>query len=307
MIAARNGTTFGWWALMLAFSCGCFGSCSRLSGPPSGESAGPVALPAPRMAPDSVALEIAVATLDGDRLETFNRMWNKADVQVLPLETRKQLDRNGFRVGVLGSQLPGELTSALSWTRPLLTANGEILASSHTPLLEFENTGTFLIKQIEQLKIGEEHWVPCSQVQQQIAWKVDSVDEQRSGVCQLALCGFMISHVPIGDNSINLWLRPMIRHGQHKLRYGVGEDTLLIREQQKRLSLTELNFVHRLRLGQTLVVTNTGAQEDMGQLFFAAGRYSAARQVLLIRPVLMGQDDLFAPERTTRRLSTSLD
>ena len=73
-----------------------------------------------RMSHDLVSLEIAVATLDGEALKQFNEIWKKADLQSLPLSVRRMLDQNGFRTGLLGNQLPGELSAALSWSQPLL-------------------------------------------------------------------------------------------------------------------------------------------------------------------------------------------
>ena len=260
-----------------------------------------------RMAPDIVALEIAVVTLDGEALEEFNRMWNKADLQSLPLHVRKRLDKNGFRTALLGSQLPGELTSALNWSQPLLTADGDILFNSRDPLPPNHAPGAYFIRQIEQLNTGDQHWIPCANPLAQVSWQINSGMTRRSGVCENAQCGWVISQVPVGDKTVKLWLRPVIRHGERKMRYGIDQDTLLVQEQQKKLPLDELDFAQRIRLGQTFVMTCHESPLGLGQQFYASGRFSSSRQVLLIRPVQMGQDDLFAPEKTSRRLSTNLD
>jgi hypothetical protein len=259
------------------------------------------------MSPDIVALEIGVVTLDGQALEQFNEVWSCADLQALPLSARKRLDRNGFRTAVLGTQLPGELTAALNWSQPLLTADGEILFNSRDPLPPTHTAESFLVKQIEQLNSGDQHWVPCTGVIPELSWAVTSEGNRRAGDCVTAQCGFLLSQVPAGDHSVKLWLRPVIRHGQHRLRYGIDQETLLMQEQQKELHLDELDFSQRIRLGQTLVITCHAMPAGLGEAFFASGRFASSRQVLLIRPVRMGQDDLFAPERTARRLSTSLD
>ena len=77
-----------------------------------------------------------------------------------------------------------------------------------------------------------------------------------------------VSQIPVGDNSLKLWLRPVVLHGESKLRYGIDQETLLVQEQQKKLRLDELDFVQRIRLGQTLVVTTTSTPAGMGQTVF---------------------------------------
>jgi len=80
-----------------------------------------------------------------------------------------------------------------------------------------------------------------------------------------------------------------------------------MQERQQRLRLDELDFVQSIRLGQTFIMSTTSTPAGLGQQFFASGRFATSRQILLIRPVRIGQDDLFAPEKTSRRLSTNLD
>ncbi len=300
--------------LMLALALLAIGGCAQLSQP--GDASTNLSRSHRRSmptladistSPDGVALEIAVAQLDGHALDLFYQVWEKADVQSLPLSTRKLLDQNGIRIGLLGAQLPGELTAAFNWRKPLLTEDGDVLFNSRNPLPPANNQGPFAIKQIEQLKQGESHWVPCSPRMAEIPWQVETGDTYRSGVCRLAQCGFMLSQTTSTSDSIKLWFRPEIRHGESRMRYGVDHETLLAQERQERLRLDELDFHHPLRLGQTLMISATPTPRGTGQNFFAAGQYSTSRQVLLIRPVRIGRDDLFGPEQTSRRLATSLD
>ncbi|MGI9518087.1 MAG: hypothetical protein ACR2NP_13620 [Pirellulaceae bacterium] len=261
----------------------------------------------PRLAPGSVALEIAVVTLDVEQLGEFDEIWQLADLQGLPLSDRRKLDGNGFRVGRLGTQLPGKLTAILEWTRPLITSEGEPLANADSPLVPLADARPFSIKQLEQLQPGVEHWTPCSPMWRQMSWTVDSGTQQRSGQCELASCGWRISQVPAGDGEITLWLRPAIQHGQRKLRYAIDEESILVQEKQKTMRLRELDFRHPLRLGQTLMVTWNGATSSLGQQFLGGPDADGPRRMLLIRPVQTGDDDLFTDGNHSRRLSTRLD
>ncbi len=286
------------------------GGCSQWGRQGPAESAASYSpLPAPRLAPGSAALEIAVVTLADEQIAAFEEIWQYADVQNLPLSTRRELDLNGIRVGRLGTQLPGKLTAILEWTRPLITSGREPVADASLPLIPLDDARPFSIKQIEQLQAASEHWTPCSPMWEHITWSVVTADgqRQRSGQCELAQCGFRISQVPAGDGDIQLWLRPAIQHGQRRLRYAIDQESFLVQEKQKTLRIDELDFRHQLRLGQTLMVSWNGAVSCLGQQFFGGPDPAGPRRVLLIRPVQTGQDDLFAPATTSRGLSTRLD
>lgn len=260
-----------------------------------------------RMGSDVVALQIAVIRLDGEPLREFDSVWNKADLHSLSIDVRKRLDQNGFRTALFGSQLPAELTSALNWTQPLMTAEGDILFNSQAPLPPNQTQGPYLLRQIEQLNVGDQHWIPCTDTYPELAWELDDQRSRRSGLCVQAQCGWNISQAPLGDGSIKLWIRPIVQHGERKLRYGIDQETLLVQEQQENLPLEELDFSQRLRLGQTLILTCHESPIGLGKSYFAPDGFSTSRQALLIRLVRTGHDDLFAPEQTSRPLSTSLN
>lgn len=286
---------------------GAFG-CSPLSRqPPPDNTSSNSLLSKPRLAPGSVALEIAVVSLDVEQLRAFDEIWQHADLQGLPLYDRRKLDGNGFRVGRLGTQLPGKLTAILEWTRPLITAEGEPLVNADSPLVSLAEARPFSIKQLEQLQPGVEHWTPCSPMWREMSWTVESGTQQRSGQCELASCGWQISQVPAGDGEITLWLRPTIQHGQRRLRYAIDEESILVQEKQKTMRLRELDFRHPLRLGQTLMVTWNGATSSLGQQFLGGPDADGPRRMLLIRPVQTGDDDLFTGRNHSGKLSTRLD
>ncbi len=256
---------------------------------------------------DVVTLEIGVMTLHSESQEQLEEIWRQADVQVLPFELRQQLDANGIRVGVLGHQLPAKMTQLLHINRPLMTSDGNLLVSSRKNLSDTPGQNLFSFQRLKQLQLGEEYWLPCAAQVPEMSWVIKNDQSHRSGVCQLAECGFSLSHVLHGENSIKLWLRPMIRHGQTKLRYGVDHESLLITEKQEQLPLRELNIDHPLRLGQTLIVSSTSTPTGIGSHFFAPSTAIDGRHLLLIRAVNIGPEDLFTPLPTTRRLATSLD
>ena len=65
------------------------------------------------MSCDSVAVDIVFVRCPlGDR-NVNGKLWNEVDEQSLPPELRQRLERNGFRVGLIGSDVPEVLAKLL--------------------------------------------------------------------------------------------------------------------------------------------------------------------------------------------------
>src|SRR5687768_10564000 len=70
------------------------------------EPASPSTLPAARMSPDTVVLEIFTLDAAGELGPLHEATWRQLDEQHLPAETRLRLSANGIRCGHCGLQLP---------------------------------------------------------------------------------------------------------------------------------------------------------------------------------------------------------
>src|SRR5438105_316043 len=78
------------------------GGCSSYQGKRDGQSL----LKKPRLAPDSVVLEVFAVHFRRDDNELYRAIWQEVDEQSLPAEVRRRLTDNGFRAGVVSSHLP---------------------------------------------------------------------------------------------------------------------------------------------------------------------------------------------------------
>ena len=58
------------------------------------------------MSPDSVVLEITFVRVPTDAIELLEDMWKDVDELHLPKDQRRRLSANGFRTGIVGTQLP---------------------------------------------------------------------------------------------------------------------------------------------------------------------------------------------------------
>src|SRR4051794_15663813 len=106
-------------ALALVTGCAPLAPLATIS---SSKNANP--LPAGRLPPDAVVLDLAFASLKAGEDETYSAIWKAADEQPLAAELRRRLATNGLRVGVFGQQLPTQLVSLLDAKPNLLETIG---------------------------------------------------------------------------------------------------------------------------------------------------------------------------------------
>ena len=82
----------------------------RWSAPPASEL---TKLPLPKLAPDSVVLEVTFIRIPEERVDFEARFWPEADEAALNAELRRRMAANGFRGGILGSPPPAALQELL--------------------------------------------------------------------------------------------------------------------------------------------------------------------------------------------------
>ena len=69
-------------------------------------------LPA-QMSPDSVALDMFFVRFPFGDADANEKIWQEIDEQQISSDVRERLNRNGFRVGVIGGQMPIELSKLM--------------------------------------------------------------------------------------------------------------------------------------------------------------------------------------------------
>ncbi len=84
--------------------------CAQWSTPPASEL---TKLPLPKLAPDSVVLEVTFIRIPEERVDFEARFWPEADEAALNAELRRRMAANGFRSGILGSPPPAALQELL--------------------------------------------------------------------------------------------------------------------------------------------------------------------------------------------------
>ncbi len=256
-------------------------------------------LPIPRMSPDSVVLEVAFAPVPDEGFDLEQELWKYVDEQQLRLELRRRLLRNGFRAGVLGTQLPAPVQELVDSQPDVLEslAQGAPAAEAALPARN----------QRRQLRAGRRaQIVASSTIHESLAALYRDEDGTiRGDSFSQAQCMFGLISRPLGDGRVQLEITPEVQHGQPRQGWVGHEGAFRWDAERQRRVFDELRMEATLAPGQTLVLSSTQDHVGLGGQFFAGdpARRSGGR-VLLIRLAQTQFDDLFAPDRMVAPLAT---
>ncbi len=253
-------------------------------------------LPARRLSPDAVVLDVAFVRFPASDSSKYEAIWNAADEQGFGSELRRELATNGMRVGVFGQQMPTQLRELLdepaNLSQSLTQASeGELdLASSRQHL---------------PVRAGHRTIITASGVLKSLPVLLNEEGTVRGHQLQDARCIFSLKAYPQGDGGVKLAMTPEIEHGESKTRWGGTEGMLIHQVGQDRLVLERLRWEAALRPGQSLLISGTPEIRGLGESYFsqkAGGQVE--RRMLVVRFSQAQIDDLFLPEQTSAPLAT---
>ena len=260
---------------------------------------------------EDIMLEVAVAEIEADQLDQLAQVWAQVDTQSVSLETRRILDANGFRAGVISSQMPASLRQLLGVN---LNQQGEVGWQTHRyGPEEIVGKKTLISHQQLHKRHGESHFVPASDPWPSLRWEEHSERGTRKGYCEKAICGFELVPLQQGQQ-VTLIVTPKIQHGETRTRIGVIQDAFAFEDRAEFLTLDPLTLEAPLRAGETLMVGAHNHESLLAKDFFtsvaipAGGRHIETRyRLMLIRLVSVQPEALFADDAATLPLATPIE
>jgi hypothetical protein len=245
----------------------------------------PLQLPAQRLAPDTVGLEITFVRVPAGQLDLNEQIWQHVDEQCVDAQARMDLNRNGFRTGLVGSQLPDPLRRLLDEQKQ---QNGlDQLISSQTDVLA-QN------RQL-QSRSGQRSEIVAGPPQPEIVvLKSPKQGKVEGRPFSDAQCILATRCFPQSDGGVQLELIPEVHHGSPKKQWVAGEGTFHMLSGREREVFADLKMLLTLSPGQTVVLSCTSDEKGLGQNFFVeSGRGAAQQKFFLIRLSQTQKDELF--------------
>lgn len=254
-------------------------------------------LPAARMSPDSVILEIGYAQMPLADLASYEEVWKQADEQSLAIDLRHELSRNGLRCGILGKRIPEKVRALMDQKATTIDKRSEDLDVGQ---IEVDRQTRRL-----QCRAARRAKILCSKSFPQLSLLTRDGGSVRGRQLEKAQCLFALKPYPQGDGRVQIDLLPEVEHGELKQQWVGGEGTLMQRVGRDKVTFEALRISLSLAPGQMIVVSAVEQPVGLGEHFFVESvGGTPQRSLLFVRLAHTQHDDLFAPELSALPLAT---
>jgi hypothetical protein len=267
------------WGLLWA---ACFAGCAVLQQPAGLE------LKPPKMAADSVLLEVFLVRLPAE--EEFDReaLWAEIDEMSLPADLRQRLRERGFRAGVTAGRIPVELE------RLMELAEAPTKTSADTSVLDFQSDSN-VSRRILQMRAKGRGEILASKVFDRLSMFEKNGSQIDGRSYREAQCCFAVSGIPSPDGRVRLQVESEIQHGAPRNQVSLDGASFVMQLRRDRVALDSLKIETDLSPGQMLILGGTGETEGaLGDYFFTEETDGGeARRLVLVRLAQTQQDALF--------------
>lgn len=257
------------------------------------EDVPPSELPTAPMAADTVSLEIARLSLNSVDQQDLGDIWQEIDEQAIPLDKRRELVANGFRVGIVDFHLPAPV-------RKILREHKGTDKTANTDMVRVTGDEKVAInyRRFPRGKRSEYVMVPA---QEEISLLETVSGSLRGETYYNAECKFVLKTFPQNDGRVQIVVTPEIHHGQPRQRVEAGQGMFRFETRKETKVFEQVEFIATLEAGQTLVLSGTKDVKGVGKSFFERENGgSPRRQILLIRLAGSQFDDLFQPQSSVK-------
>lgn len=293
-MAGLDGSTLtrrAWLGLLGSFSLAISG-CSLFSKDSDTETtSGEFKLPTPQMPADAVVVELQYLRMSEAKIAEVDQLWQISDEQVIPIQTRKRLEANGMRIGLVPGDMPAIVQQWIAEAQQRLRDETLEQASVASNISLVPKQLTFRAGKRKEILLHAEQqqWVPV------IYHEGDQLCGDTFEAPEFILGTTAIPH---GDGRATLLFTPEIKHGQVR-NVVVGKEAAFRFEwQRQRRAFDELLSQITLSPGQTVIVTCTEPPKGLGAQFFITESFSRQREhvLVLMRLSKTQLDELFDPE-----------
>ncbi len=249
-------------------------------------------LPPPQMSPDSVGMDVVFVRFPLGDAELNGKLWDDVDEQHFPARLRQELARNGFRVGVIGNQVPPPLAKLLELAgKP---PSRDVVQEARAADMEGANhpVGRHL-----QMRAGSRNEILASGVYEQMPVLVREAGELDGQTYRQAQCILAAKAFPQSDGRVRVELVPELHHDQPRRRFVGDQGMMRLETARPRRVFDDLAISAVLSPGTMLILTALPDRPgSLGHYFFTEGEDNRLKQKLLVLRLCQTQhDDLITP------------
>ena len=254
---------------------------------------------AARMSPDAVGLDIFFIPIPSSNDELYNAAWQEVDEQVVPPELRRRLHENGFRVGVVGVQLPRVLQELLARRGQLAGQSALQRPQGPQPV---DDVPRVSLRHL-QLRRARRSELVASGVFEQLPVLLKDHQGVLGGTYSQCQGVFALRCFPRSETEATVQLVPELHYGQARQVFSGEDGAWRVETRRPRQRYDWLAVEVKLQLGQMLVL---GAALDrpgtLGYHFFDMPKTSPPmRRLLLVRLAALQPDPLYDPPEPTAK------
>ena len=240
----------------------------------------------PRLADDSVVVEVSFIRVPAKDQQQLKQVWNDVDETDIAASLRTKPKENGIRCGKLPSAIPASFETLLS---------GDKNITDSTAQAGSLNLNMGLRNRRLQCTAGSENFVVLSDAVIDNLVVIHSEEQYTSAEkFQQAQCQFEFRTYPQADGSVRLELVPQIHHGVAKSQFKGHDGAWLLKTQRDVEEYTDLLIDTRLLPGESLLLSCDELAHGLGGHFFSKNDDQTEIQHMLRLRILHTQyDDLF--------------
>jgi hypothetical protein len=248
-------------------------------------------LKAPQMSPDSVVLEVFRVRFPFGDPEANVVLWEEVDEQHVPTDVRRRLARNGFRVGLLGGQVPIPLSRLLELKeKPAPTGEGtevRVAEVGDRPPVERAHITVRSGARAEVLASGEYETLP--------ALVVGESGELGGQMYEHAQGVLAVRAFPLPDGRVRLELTPEVHHDAPRPRWVGKQGMWRIETGRPRRAFDELALEATLSPGSMLVLSSLPTRSgSLGHYFLTEDQEQLTQKLILVRLCQTQHDEVCA-------------
>ncbi|MEN6494458.1 MAG: hypothetical protein ABFD16_09205 [Thermoguttaceae bacterium] len=248
----------------------------------------------PRMSPDSVVLDIVSIRIPFGQEEANRGLWDEVDELHFPAEVRRQLNKSGFRAGVVAGQIPVALARLLETTDKPAPNAGE---AQEVNLAEVEAEPRVVWRHL-QCRRAQRAEILASHVYDELP----VLTTEANGLCgqtYLKAQGVLGAKAfPEPDGRVRIDITPELHHGESRQRFVENQGMLRMEAGRSRRVFDNLALSATLAPGHLLLLSCLPSRPgSLGHHFFTSVTSGQREQKLLVIRLSQTQHNgLFDPE-----------